>query len=103
VTFLDSDKAPLYQQLGDFLSVDEKQKPLKIEVLDKISTLITAAFAFIAAFAWNETIKVLVYEKLSDEAAPFVIIGYAVMITILAVIVTVMVARAIGKAKSKLQ
>jgi len=85
------------------LSVDEKQKPLKIEVLDKISTLITAAFAFIAAFAWNEAMKELVYEKLSGDEAPFIVIGYAVMITILAVVVTVMVARAIGKAKSKLQ
>jgi len=85
------------------LSEAEKQKSLKIEILDKISVLITAAFAFIAAFAWNETMKVLVYEKLSDVEAPFVIIGYAVLITILAVVVTVMVARAIGKAKSKLQ
>ena len=76
------------------MSEAEKQKPLKIEVLDKISTLITAAFAFVAAFAWNETMKELVYEKLSDEEAPFIIIGYAVMITILAVVVTVMVARA---------
>jgi len=85
------------------LSGDEKQKSLKIEILDKISVLITAAFAFIAAFAWNETMKVLVYEKLSDVEAPFVIIGYAVLITILAVVVTIMVARAIGKAKAKLQ
>jgi len=85
------------------MSEEKKQKPLKIEILDKISTLVTAAFAFIAAFAWNETMKELVYEKLSDEEAPFIIIGYAVLITILAIVVTIMVARVIGKAKAKLE
>jgi len=85
------------------LSKDEKPQPLKIEILDKMATLFTAAFAFIAAFAWNETIKELVYEKLSDEEAPFIVIGYAVLITILAVVVTILIARAVSKAKAVLK
>ena len=85
------------------MSKDEKPHSLKIEILDKMATLITAAFAFIAAFAWNETIKELVYEKLSDEEAPFIVIGYAVLITILAVVVTVLIARAVSKAKTVIE
>jgi len=85
------------------LSKDEKPQPFKIEVLDKIATLFTAAFAFIAAFAWNETIKTLVYEKMSGEEAPFIVISYAVLITILAVVVTVLIARAASKAKAVLK
>jgi len=82
------------------LSKDEKPQPLKIEILDKMATLITAAFAFIAAFAWNETLKTLVYENISDDEAPFIVIGYAVLITILAVVVTILIARAASKAKT---
>jgi len=82
------------------LSKDEKPQPFKIEILDKMSTLITAAFAFIAAFAWNETMKTLVYENISDDEAPFIVIGYAVLITIIAVLATILIARATSKAKA---
>jgi len=85
------------------LSKDEKPQSLKFEVLDRMSILITAAFAFVAAFAWNETMKTLVYENMSGEEAPFVVIGYAVLITILAVVVTVLIARAASKAKAVLK
>jgi len=39
------------------MSKGKKQQPLRIEVLEKISTLIAAAFGFVAAFAWNESFK----------------------------------------------
>jgi len=85
------------------LSKDEKPQPFKIEVLDKIATLLTAAFAFIAAFAWNETMKTLVYENMSGEEAPYIVISYAVLITILAVVVTILIARAVSKAKAVIE
>jgi len=85
------------------LSKDEKPPPLKIEVLDKMATLITATFAFIAAFAWNETMKTLVYENISDDEAPFIVIGYAVLITIIAVLATILIARATSRAKAVIE
>ncbi len=85
------------------MSKDEKPQSLKIEILDKMATLFTAAFAFIAAFAWNETIKTLVYEKMSGEEAPFIVIGYAVLITLVAVVVTILIARAVSKAKAVIE
>jgi hypothetical protein len=39
-------------QGSDLMSEDKKQQPLKIEVLEKMSTLVAAAFGFVAAFAW---------------------------------------------------
>ncbi len=85
------------------MSKDEKPQSLKIEILDKMATLITAAFAFIAAFAWNETMKTLVYENISDDEAPYIVIGYAVFVTLLAVVITVLIARAVSKAKAVIE
>ena len=84
-------------------SPESKPKPLRVEVLDKIATLITAAFGFVAAFAWNETFKVILLGGVGDEARPILLVGYALLVTILAVFLTIFVARAAGKAKRKLE
>jgi len=78
-------------------------QPLKIEILDKLSTLITAAFGFVAAFAWNEAFKVLFLSGAKSENHPIVLVAYAMFVSILAVMLIIMVARATRKAKSKLQ
>ncbi len=85
------------------MSKDEKQQPLRIEVLEKISTLIAAAFGFVAAFAWNESFKLLIDRVVSEDAELYVYFAYAAIITILAVFIIIVVARATGKAKAKLQ
>ncbi len=78
-------------------------QPLKIEILDKMSTLIAAAFGFVAAFAWNETFKVLLLSGLTDTDTPIVLIGYSLFVTLLAVLLTIAVARAAAKARRSLQ
>ncbi len=80
---------------------EEKPTPLKVEVLEKIAVLITVAFGLVAALAWNEAIKAIFKEIFgSDEAiAPMLI--YAILVTIIAVILTIIVARAASKAKAK--
>jgi len=80
-----------------------KQQPLKIEILDKLSTLITAAFGFVAAFAWNEAFKVLFLSGVEPGDHPMILVIYAMFVSILAVLLIIMVARATRKAKSKLQ
>jgi len=80
-----------------------KQQPLKIEILDKLSTLITAAFGFVAAFAWNEAFKVLFLSGVETGDHPIVLVIYAMFVSILAVLLIIMVARATRKAKSKLE
>ena len=78
---------------------DEKEEPLKVVVLDKIAALITAAFGLIAALAWNDAIK-LIFKTMfgeSDSIGPMLI--YAIIVTIVAVILTIIVARSVVNAK----
>ena len=69
-----------------------ESKTMQREVVDKMLTLATSGFGLVAALAWNELIK----EIVSQYIKPFVggssgIISlgiYAIIITILAVVVT---------------
>jgi len=85
------------------LSEDEKPQPIKIEVLDKLSTLIAAAFGFVAAFAWNETFKAIIHSFVGEDATIIVLLGYSIIITIVAVLLIIGVARASAKAKAVLK
>ena len=80
---------------------EEKPTPLKVEVLEKIAALITVAFGLVAALAWNEAIKAIFKEVFgsAESIAPMLI--YAILVTIIAVILTIIVARAASKAKAK--
>ena len=67
--------------------------------METFAALITAAFGLVAALAWNETIKAavkLVFGEADDLLGNFI---YAIIVTILAVIMTIWIARALGKAK----
>lgn len=79
---------------------EEKEPPMKILVLDKMSALITAAFGLVAALAWNEAIKAIFKEVFgsADSIAPM--LAYAITVTIVAVILTILVARSLSKMKS---
>lgn len=78
----------------------EKEPPMKILIVDKMSALITAAFGLVAALAWNEAIKAIFKEIFgtADAIAPMLI--YAIVVTIAAVILTIMVARSLSKMKT---
>ena len=80
---------------------DEKEPPMKILIVDKMSALITAAFGLVAALAWNEAIKAIFKEIFgtADSVAPLLI--YAITVTIAAVILTIIVARSLSKMKSR--
>ena len=81
---------------------DEEAKPvpLKTEVLDKISALVTAAFGLVAALAWNDAIKAIFKEIFGTEDAIGPMLIYAILVTIIAVILTIIVARAAANAKN---
>jgi len=74
-------------------------KPMKIQVLETIAALMTAAFGFIAALAWNEAIKAAIAKYFSAGSGLTALFIYAIIVTILAVIAGVLIARALGKAK----
>ncbi len=80
---------------------EEKPTPLKVEVLEKIAALITVAFGLVAALAWNEAIKAIFKEIFGSAEAIAPMLIYAILVTIIAVILTIIVARAASNAKAK--
>ena len=73
---------------------------LKGEVIEKIAALMTAAFGLIAALAWNEAISGLFKEggPLHFLAA-YGVWAYAIIITIIAVVMTIWIGRIAAKVK----
>ncbi len=73
---------------------------LKVQLLETFAALITAAFGLVAALAWNETIKKAVAEVFGSSDDLVGLLVYAIIVTVLAVIMTLLIARALGKAKA---
>lgn len=68
------------------------------EMLKTISILMTTAFAFVAGSAWNTAIQGLIEEFIPQgESAVTSLLIYAVIVTIIAVAVTLFIGRLVGK------
>lgn len=81
----------------------EHKEPLQIQVLEKMSQLMTSAFGLVAALAWNDAMKRLIAVYFDGQDAPLrILFGYAVLITIVAVIVSLWVANTTHKVKTAL-
>lgn len=63
---------------------------MKGEIIDKFTLLITSAFGFVAALAWNEAVKGFLIDFGLQRFGPWI---YAVVVTILAVVVTIVLSR----------
>ena len=72
---------------------------MRVEILDKIAALLTAAFGLVAALAWNGAIRAI-FEAVFGTAdnIPAMLV-YAVVVTIIAVLVVIWIARAVNRAK----
>ena len=74
-----------------------KGSELAKQVREKIAALITAAFGLIAALAWNGAIRAIFAKVFGDPDTIVAMLIYAVVVTIIAVIATIIVARSIVK------
>ncbi len=75
---------------------------LKLEIMDKIVALMTAAFGFVAALAWNEAISTLMVQWLGEgDDQVLGLLIYAVIVTVVAVIAIVLISRVYGKIKAR--
>ncbi len=73
----------------------------KGEVIEKIAALLTVAFGLVAALAWNGAIQAI-FKSIFGEAENIpAMLSYAVIVTIIAVIVTIWIARLADKAKDE--
>ena len=66
-------------------------------IMETILALITTAFAFVAGEAWNSAIQSLIESVIGAGDALPSLFTYAIAVTIIAVVVTVLIARIAGK------
>jgi uncharacterized membrane protein YidH (DUF202 family) len=74
---------------------------MKHEVVEKLATLITAAFGLVAALAWNDTIKAIFQNYYGEASSVPAMLTYAIIVTIVAVIATIKIARLEEKISKK--
>ena len=74
---------------------------MKAEILDKIAALITAAFGLVAALAWNGAIRAIFDAVFGSADNITAMLIYAVVVTIIAILVTIWIARAVKRAKGE--
>ena len=71
------------------------------EILDKMTALVTAAFGLVAALAWNDAIKAIFKEVFGTPDKMSAMIAYAIVVTVIAVIMTLWIGRLAGKEEKK--
>src|ERR671939_1326645 len=74
---------------------------LNTEVVKALAGLITAAFGLVAALAWNTAIQEIFRIAFGQQSGVLAMIIYAVVITIIAVIATILIGRVAAKAGVK--
>jgi uncharacterized membrane protein len=70
---------------------------IKVQILKTIATLITTAFALTAGLAWNTAIQEIIKEIFKEQSAVTGLLAYAIIVTVIAVLATVFIGRALGK------
>lgn len=81
----------------------QEKKSLKVEVLEKMGQLVTTGFGIVAALAWNDLIKKFfdkVFSRPEDNL--WAMFGYAVVVTVLIVVLTYILGRLLDRAKKQL-
>jgi hypothetical protein len=73
---------------------------LRTQIIEQIATLMTAAFAFVAALQWNTAIKAIIDKYIALGDAWIWLVVTAIIVTIIAVIASLIIARAAAKARS---
>ncbi|HEU4605254.1 MAG TPA: DUF5654 family protein [Nitrososphaera sp.] len=74
---------------------------MRQDVIKAVAALITAAFGLVAALAWNTAIQEIFRLAFGEQSGVWAMILYAVVVTILAVIVTIWIGRVAAKAGDK--
>lgn len=74
---------------------------LKGEVIEKIAALLTVAFGLVAALAWNGAIQAIFKAVFGEAENIPAMLMYAVIVTIIAVVVTIWIGRISETAKGE--
>ena len=87
---------------GAPMSSGDERKKFNVQVLETFAALITSAFGLVAALSWNEAIKAAVNKVFGTANDLMGMAIYAVIVTILAVVMTTLIARSLARAKEKI-
>lgn len=83
----------------------KEQTKLHIEIVDRMLTLATAGFGLVAALAWNNLIQEVVKNYIQPYLPKFgqtlSLLVYAIIVTVLAVIVTFELSKLLRKLKGE--
>ncbi len=74
-------------------------KAFHIVVMETFASLMTAAFGLVAALAWNDAIKTAITNIFVNNIG-LGQFAYAVIVTVIAVLATILIARSLAKMKS---
>lgn len=72
---------------------------MKKVIIERLSALIVAAFGLVAALAWNGAIQTIFKNIFGTAESVLAMTGYAIIITIIAVIVTIWIGKIEAKTK----
>lgn len=72
---------------------------MKQEVIQKLNTLVAAAFGLVAALAWNDTIKAIFAKVFKEPNTIPAMLVYATIVTVIAVTATMHIGKVAEKAK----
>ncbi|OFW87407.1 hypothetical protein A3B21_01665 [Candidatus Uhrbacteria bacterium RIFCSPLOWO2_01_FULL_47_24] len=83
--------------------MENNHKSLKLAILEQLSTLMTAGFGFVAALAWNEAIQAMFRKFFPENSGIVLKFLYAVVITIVVVLITTRLSKLAEKLKHNSQ
>lgn len=81
----------------------QKAKKLHLEVLEKLSTLVTAGLGLVAALAWNDLIQDIFKKIFGTQSTLWAQFGYALLVTIIIVVLTLQISRTVNKLKGEIK
>lgn len=85
------------------MSEKQEQISLKLEFLEQAQILMTAGFGLVAALAWNTAIQDLFKMLFPDQNSLIAKFIYAILVTVLIIVVTRRLGKAITVLKSKIK
>jgi len=74
---------------------------MKKDVIEKLAALIIAAFGLVAALAWNGAIQAIFKQIFGTSDNVGAMLSYAIIVTVIAVIVTIWIGNMEAKANPK--
>jgi TRAP-type C4-dicarboxylate transport system permease small subunit len=80
---------------------EQEGKSTTTLIIETIVALMTAAFGFVAALAWNDAIQTVIRTIFPADDDPTGKLIYAVIITIIAVIAIILISRVLSKYKAR--